>query len=110
MCVESGCPVMIHGGTADRCVVHAYERLATAEGLLREYIDGADEAPTPGCDCLCCRVGAFLASPPTKGEACATCGGSGIVPRWKLGLTRDPHAVTVCVSCSGRTSTDRSAP
>lgn len=36
MCVETGCPVMIHGGSVDRCIEHAYARLEQGEALLRD--------------------------------------------------------------------------
>lgn len=78
MCVEPGCPVMIHGGTVARCVEHAYARLEQAEALLREcgerlyggrYIARVDLAE---------KVRAFLATP----EPCGACGGRKTLRRY----------------------------
>lgn len=68
MCIEPLCPVMIHGGSVDRCVEHTYARLAAAESLLREHVIGSTIDPdcrieSTGKPCTCCRTLAFLAQP-----------------------------------------------
>lgn len=65
MCIEPLCPVMIHGGSVDRCVEHAYARLAAAESLLRRLREKLDSST----DDELREVDAFLAQPTEDQES-----------------------------------------